>query len=290
MAASADSPQSSPSWPPLELAPMAARASNTNETASNTNEKPTKKGKKRKRKGAHDDGKLVGVHEEGNYSGTESLAALSDSSYDTDLAASSDSDCSDPEYERDVEIFDEDDEDDSSVFSYDVDDPCFDIGVVFPDVKQCKSALTQHAILNGYAFRTVKKDKKRFQVKCLRAEEGCKWTFFASTSSKKYLGCKVKKNGPIHKCSSVNNCGDTMATINWVAERVVDWLKDKSTKGPKELQAALRKKYSMEIPYDKVSRGKEKALDMIFGKWDDSYDLLPTYRAELLKISARKHC
>ena len=22
---------------------------------------------------------------------------------------------------------------------------------------------------------------------------------------------------------------------------------------------------------------------MIFGKWDDSYDLLPTYRAELLK-------
>ena len=29
--------------------------------------------------------------------------------------------------------------------------------------------------------------------------------------------------------------------------------------------------------------GKEKTLNMIFGKWDDSYDLLPTYRAELLK-------
>ena len=28
---------------------------------------------------------------------------------------------------------------------------------------------------------------------------------------------------------------------------------------------------------------RKKALDMIFGKWDDSYDLLPTYRAELLK-------
>ena len=54
-------------------------------------------------------------------------------------------------------------------------------------------------------------------------------------------------------------------------------------KGPKELQATLKKRYSMEIPYHRVFRGKEKALDMIHGKWNDSYDLLPTYRAELLK-------
>jgi len=98
---------------------------------------------------------------------------------------------SDPKYEPDVEIFDEDEEDDISVFSYDVDNPCVDIGVVFPDVKQCKSALTQHAILNDYAFRTVKKDHERFRAKCVRADKGCNWTFFASTSKKKYIGCKV---------------------------------------------------------------------------------------------------
>lgn len=90
-------------------------------------------------------------------------------------------------------------------------------------------------------------------------------------------------NGPIHKCGSVNTCGDTMATSNWVAERVVDWLTDDPTMGPMDLQKKLNKKYKMEIPYDRVFRGKEKALDIIFGKWDDSYDLLPTYRAELLK-------
>jgi hypothetical protein len=50
-----------------------------------------------------------------------------------------------------------------------------------------------------------------------------------------------------------------------------------------ELQRRLKKKYALKIPYDKVLRGKEKALNLIFGKWDDSYDLLPTYRAELLK-------
>jgi hypothetical protein len=32
-----------------------------------------------------------------------------------------------------------------------------------------------------------------------------------------------------------------------------------------------------------VFSGKEKALDMINGKWDDSYDLLPTHQAKLLR-------
>jgi hypothetical protein len=35
----------------------------------------------------------------------------------------------------------------------------------------------------------------------------------------------------------------------------------------------------MEIPYDRVLKGKMEELDMIYGKWDDSDDLLPTYRA-----------
>jgi hypothetical protein len=37
------------------------------------------------------------------------------------------------------------------------------------------------------------------------------------------------------------------------------------------------------VPYGQVFRGKEKALDIIYGKWDDSYEIMPTYQAELLK-------
>ena len=123
---------------------------------------------------------------------TDSLMALSDSSYDTDLATSSDSDAdsSDPEFDPDAEIVDEDDEYDPPPFSYDVDDPCIDVDVVFPDVDQCKSAVTHHAILNDHAFEIVKKDKSRFRAICKSAEQGCQWKFFASTS-KKSIGCKV---------------------------------------------------------------------------------------------------
>lgn len=94
---------------------------------------------------------------------------------------------------------------------------------------------------------------------------------------------QVKLNGPDHTCFSVNKCGDTMASKGWIADRVVDWLKEKPTLGPKELQEKINKKYKMDVPYFRVFRAKEKAMDMIYGKWDESYDILPTYKEALLK-------
>ena len=109
------------------------------------------------------------------------------------MAASSDSadGCSDPEFDPDGEVFDDDDEYDPPPFSYDVDDPCIDVNVVFPDVDQCKSAVIHHAILNDHAYQIVKKDRRRFRAICKRAKEGCNCKFFASTS-KKYLGLAAR--------------------------------------------------------------------------------------------------
>jgi len=168
----------------------------TNERASEkpTNEKAARKkkrGTKSRGKGRNDD-EGVGVDEERMYSDSDSLVAPSDSSYDSDLAASSDSDddCSDPEFDPNGEVVDNDDEYDPPPFSYDADNPIIEVNVVFSDVDQCKSAVTHHAILNDHAFEIVKKDKSRFRAKCKRADDGCKWKFFASTSTK-YVGCKV---------------------------------------------------------------------------------------------------
>jgi len=131
---------------------------------------------------------------------------LSDSSYDTDLAASSESDDawsnSDTEFDPDGEIVDGEDEYDPSMFSYDANDPCIDVNMVLPDVDQCKLAVTHHAILHDHAFHTLQKDKTRFRVIYKRAEQGCKWSFFASTS-KKYIGCKVNDDYLVHFVASV---------------------------------------------------------------------------------------
>lgn len=94
---------------------------------------------------------------------------------------------------------------------------------------------------------------------------------------------QIKLNKPGHNCSSINRCGHTMATCNWVAERVYDWLKEKPDMGPKELQSDLEKKYKFVVSYDKVVKGRDKAFEKIYGKWDRSYELVPTFRVELLR-------
>ena len=39
----------------------------------------------------------------------------------------------------------------------------------------------------------------------------------------------------------------------------------------------------MEVPQDKVVRGKLRPLDILYGKWDDNYSLLYTYQAKLMR-------
>jgi hypothetical protein len=112
--------------------------------------------------------KKKSVDEEGLYSDTESLEVPSDSSYDSDLASYSDSDCyfdsdcsdSNLECNPDDEILDEDED---STFAYDADDLCIDMGVMFPYVDQCMSALkpcidgffTRLHIIHFYGFNTL---------------------------------------------------------------------------------------------------------------------------------------
>ncbi|KAG2616591.1 hypothetical protein PVAP13_3NG248708 [Panicum virgatum] len=81
----------------------------TNERATFSSKK--KRDTKCKKKGGDDDD-CVGVDEEGMYSDTDSLVAPSDSSYDSDLAASSnsDDDYSDPKFDPNGEVVDNDDE------------------------------------------------------------------------------------------------------------------------------------------------------------------------------------
>jgi hypothetical protein len=67
-----------------------------------------------------------------------------------------------------------------------------------------------------------------------------------------------------------------MASNKWVAERVVEELQEDPEKGPRDLHKMLQKRYSVDIPYHRVYRGKYKAMDTIYGKWDDSYDMCHT--------------
>jgi hypothetical protein len=120
------------STPSLDLVSFVNPTQVTQETSHKESDIPTKGGATtiKNARNLNENHMMIGVDEESKYSDTDFLVALSDSSYDTDMVASSDSD---PEYDIDDEILDDDDE--IITFSYDVDDQCIDVGRVFTDVK-----------------------------------------------------------------------------------------------------------------------------------------------------------
>jgi len=69
----------------------------------------------------------------------------------------------------------------------------------------------------------------------------------------------------------------------WVASKTVDIHRDHPKIGAKELQDKLQSEHKVTIPYDTVWRGREKALAEVYGTWEESFELLFRWKAELLK-------
>jgi len=72
-----------------------------------------------------------------------------------------------------------------------------------------------------------------------------------------------------------------MASIKWVAERAVQFLKKKTSMGATEMKKELKFKYGIDIPYQTVYNGTRRASEKLFGKWNDSFDWLYRIKAEI---------
>jgi hypothetical protein len=86
-----------------------------------------------------------------------------------------------------------------------------------------------------------------------------------------------------HTCVSNMRMKTITPSQKWVASKAVTILRDNPKMGAKELQDKLQKQYSVTISYDTVWRGKEKALAEVYGKWEDNFELLFRWKAEVLK-------
>jgi hypothetical protein len=92
---------------------------------------------------------------------------------------------------------------------------------------------------------------------------------------------QIQFNPEKHKCASTERVESSMANIGWVAQRAVPYLKKDPQMGATELKKELFFKYKLDIPYMTVYNGRKRAADKLFGKWDDSFDLLYRFKAEI---------
>lgn len=88
-----------------------------------------------------------------------------------------------------------------------------------------------------------------------------------------------------HDCVSSSRVKTITPSQDWVASKAVSILRSSPNMGAKELQKKLQEEHKLTITYDTVWRGKEKALAEVYGKWEESFEMLYKWKAEVLKRS-----
>ncbi|KAK1561482.1 hypothetical protein QYE76_018829 [Lolium multiflorum] len=95
---------------------------------------------------------------------------------------------------------------------------------------------------------------------------------------------EIKKNKEIHRCPPLGGEPELktkLAKTRWLADIILDWLRETPSLGPTALVKKVVEKYKMEVPYMRMFYAKEMALDKINGPWNESFQLLYTFKAEV---------
>jgi len=72
-----------------------------------------------------------------------------------------------------------------------------------------------------------------------------------------------------------------MANYHWIAEKSIPILKAHPNMGASDLKKELESKYEVTLSYRAVWLGRQKACELIFGSWDDSFEMLYRFKAEI---------
>lgn len=86
-----------------------------------------------------------------------------------------------------------------------------------------------------------------------------------------------------HNCPTTKLMEGKIATQEWVADRLSDWVKKNPQKGPKDAKEKVEEQYEIKLKYSKAWAGMKIAL--IHGRYEDSFQLLFNWVAEIEKRS-----
>ncbi|KAM0825442.1 hypothetical protein ACQ4PT_069551 [Festuca glaucescens] len=101
------------------------------------------------------------------------------------------------------------------------------------------------------------------------------------------LNGTVKVNPFRHTCEESTLRKETIsrAKSRWVAKEVKRWVTENHQVGAKELQKNIKDKSKIELPYMRVFNGKQQAMDSIYANWQESFELLYSFEAEVERTS-----
>ncbi|XP_062089195.1 uncharacterized protein LOC133795756 [Humulus lupulus] len=157
-------------------------------------------------------------------------------------------------------------------------------GQIYKDKNTVKSTLSYYAMLHNFQFKTKRSEPREYLVTC--ADEKCNWLVRASKYRNQDL-FKVRKCNPNHTCSVEIVLEDHRQAKSIVVGELIK-NKYKSIKRnytPNDIMNDMNDDFGVTMGYTKAWRSREKALRLVRGNPDDSYQKLPIYLYMLKKAN-----
>ncbi|KAM0848958.1 hypothetical protein ACQ4PT_054042 [Festuca glaucescens] len=166
----------------------------------------------------------------------------------------------------------------SPTYIHDKNNPRIKVGATFMDSQAFKVTLRQVAIREAWSFDTEYSEPKRFSAKC--KDKNCPWRIHASKikNTKTFM---VKKLPFGHTCGTAN-CSKGMANRDSLADKGRAALQEDATVSARQLKKRLQRDYDTKLQYSDVWKGRARAKDQLEGIYKENFQLLWSFRAELL--------
>ncbi|XP_028799749.1 uncharacterized protein LOC114755045 [Neltuma alba] len=148
------------------------------------------------------------------------------------------------------------------------------VGQYIPHAQDFREAMYRFSIAQKFATTYVRNSREKMNVRC--KVEGCPWKICTNAVGRDTLLLHVTTfvNEHIHLAQDnldVTYAGNAVLTSSIILEEI----RNHTEKRPTEIRKTLEREYGVRLTYAQAYRSKEKAMEHIHGKLEESYMFIP---------------
>ncbi|XP_057760855.1 uncharacterized protein LOC130981270 [Arachis stenosperma] len=153
----------------------------------------------------------------------------------------------------------------------------FQVGQQFQDKDEALLSVKTYSIRRGVQYKVVESDYRRYVGKCSEFGNGCTWLIRLSLRQRKGIW-EVKRYNRPHTCLATSISSDHRSLdYHVIATFIMPMVRADASVNIKVLLNATTAHFGFRPTYRRVWMAKQKAVAIIYGDWDESYNELPRW-------------
>ncbi|XP_057730163.1 uncharacterized protein LOC130945467 [Arachis stenosperma] len=153
----------------------------------------------------------------------------------------------------------------------------FQVGQQFQDKKDALLSVKTYSIRRGVQYKVLEFDYRRYVGKCSEFGNGCTWLIQLSLRQRKGIWEVKRYNGP-HTCLASSISSDYRSLdYHVISAFIMPMVRADASVSIKVLLNVTASHYGFRPTYRRVWMAKQKAVALIYGDWDESYNELPRW-------------